>query len=168
MGLLKNKIFMKKLINYSLLFFVGILFISCSKDSSSPSVVGKWHFTANGAKGTGSTIVWTLNQENACELQSYSEFVSNGTLLDQYYSTDLTTGACVLYVNPTPNLSSTTWVRSGDDIIITYSDFSVTPTNVDTYKSRIVSLTDSEIITQNYDFNTNTTLIDSYSKAARR
>ncbi len=167
MGLLKNKIFMKKLINYSLLFFVGILFISCSKDSSSPSVVGKWHSTAYGAKGTGSTIVWTPIQDDACELQSYSEFVSNGTLLDQYYYTNLTTGACVLYVNPTPNLSSETWVRSGDDIVITYSDFSVTPTNVETYKARIVSLTDSEIITQNYEIN-NTTLRDSYYKAARR
>ncbi len=168
MGLLKNKIFMKKLINYSLLFFVGILFISCSKDSSSPSVVGKWHFTANGAKGTGSSIVWTLNQENACELQSYSEFVSNGTFLDQYYYTNLTTGACVLSVDPTPNSSSETWVRSGDDIVLTFTDFTVTPTNVDTFKVRIVSLTDSEIITQNYDLNTNTTLIDSYSKATRR
>ena len=73
---------MKKLINYSLLFVVAVLSISCSKDSSSPSVVGKWHFSANGAKGTGSTIVWTPNQDNACELQSYSEFVSNGTVSD--------------------------------------------------------------------------------------
>ena len=159
---------MKKLINYSLLFVVAALSISCSKDSSSPSLVGKWSFTAEGAKGTGSTIVWTPNSANACELQSYTEFVSNGTLSNQSYNTNPTTGACVLYVDPTPNSSSETWVRSGDDIIITYSDFSVTPTNVDTYKARIVSLTDSELIIQSYDFQTNLVLIDNYSKATRR
>ena len=159
---------MKKLINYSLLFVVAVLSISCSKDSSSPSVVGKWHFSANGAKGTGSTIVWTPNQDNACELQSYSEFVSNGTFLDQSYYTNPTTGACVLYVDPTPSSNSFTWLRSGDDIVLTISDFSVTPTNVDTFKARIVSLTDSELIFQDYDQTTQTNLIDSYSKATRR
>ena len=158
---------MKKLINYSLLFVVAVLSISCSKDSS-PSVVGKWHFAADGEKGTGNTIVWTPNQDDTCELQSYSEFVSNGTFLFQDYYTNPTTGACVLYVDPTPTSESFTWVRSGDDIVLTYSNFTVTPTDVDIFKIRIVSLTDSELITQNYDLNTNTTLIDSYSKATRR
>lgn len=156
---------MKKLINYSLLFVVAVLFISCSKDSS-PSLVGKWSFTADGEKGTGSTIVWTPNSADACELQSYTEFVSNGTFSNQSYNTNPSTGACVLYVDPTP--ISQTWVRSGDDLAITITDLSVTPPSVDTFKVHIMSLTDSELIIQEYDEITNTTLIDSYSKLSRR
>ena len=163
----QKKYFMKKLINYSLLFFVGILFISCSKDSSSPSLEGKWHFSASGAKGSGSTIIWTPNQENACESQSYSQLNSNGTILYQEYNTN-SSGACILYVDPNPNSTSETWVRSGDDLVITYSDFSVTPTDVNVYKEHIVSITDSELITQSYDMATNLVLIDSYSKLLRK
>jgi hypothetical protein len=159
---------MKKLINYSLLFVVAALSISCSKDSSSPSLVGKWSFTAEGAKGTGSTIVWTPISSNACELQSYTEFVSNGTFSDQSYNTNPTTGACELYVDPTPTSSSETWVRSGDDLVITFTDFTVTPSNVDTYKYHIVSLTDSELIFQFYDMQTNLVLTDGYAKLSRR
>ena len=158
---------MKKLINYSLLFFVGILFISCSKDSSSPSLEGKWHFSASGAKGSGSTIIWTPNQENACESQSYSQLNSNGTILYQEYNTN-SSGACILYVDPNPNSTSETWVRSGNDLVITYSDFSVTPTDVYVYKEHIVSITDSELITQSYDMATRLVLIDSYSKLLRK
>ena len=158
---------MKKLINYSLLFFFGILFISCSKDSSSPSVVGKWHFSANGAKGSGSTIVWTPNQDDACSLQSYTQLNSNGTISTQEYNTN-TSGVCELYVDPTPNSSSMTWVRNGDDLVITYSDFSVTPTDVSVSKEHIVSITDSELITQSYDMATNLVLTDSYSKLLRK
>ena len=159
---------MKKLINYSLLFVVAALSISCSKDSSSPSLVGKWGFTADGAKGTGSTIVWTPNSANVCDLQSYTEFVSNGTLSYQGYTTNPITGVCELYVDPTPTSSSETWVRSGDDLVITFTDFTVTPSNVDTYKSHIVSLTDSELIIQDYDQTTQTNLTDRYSKLSRR
>lgn len=160
---------MKKLINYSLLFAFAILSISCSKDSSSPSLVGKWHFTAEGAKGSGSTIVWaTITSTDACNSQNYTEFVSNGTLLNQEYETNPTTGACVLYVDPTPSSHSETWVRSGDDVTITYSDLSVTPAIVESFKARIVSLTDSELIVQQYNQMNQTTLVDIYSKATRR
>ncbi len=158
---------MKKLINYSLLFVIAVLSISCTKDSSSPSLVGKWSFTADGTKGTGSTIVWTPISSNACDIQNYTEFVSNGTVSGQSYYTN-STGACVLYVDPTPTSSSETWLRSGDDIVITTSDFTVTPTQVDTVKAHIVSLTDSELILQFYDFTTNTNLIDVYYKLSRR
>ena len=162
----QKKYFMKKLINHSLLFFVGILFISCSKDSSSPSLEGKWHFSASGAKGSGSTIIWTPNQEDSCESLTYTEFVSNGSIFYQEYYTNLSTGACVLYVDPNPTSHSETWVRTGDDVTITNNYFTV-PTTVYTFKAHIVSLTDSELIVQEYD-QTNVNLIDSYSKFSRR
>ena len=59
-------------------------------------------------------------------------------------------------------------MRSEDDIVITNSDFTVTPSQLDTFKSHIVSLTDSELILQFYDFTTNTNLIDVYYKLSRR
>ena len=159
---------MKKLINYSLLFVVAVLSISCSKDSSSPSLVGKWGFTADGAKGTGSTIVWTpSSNSDVCSLEDYMELNSNGTISYQEYITSNSTGGCVLYVDPTPTSHSETWVRSGDDFTITNNDFTTVPTTVSNFKAHIISLTDSELIVQEYD-QANVNLADSYFKFSRK
>ena len=158
---------MKKLINYSLLFVVAILSISCSKDSSSTSLVGKWHNTADGEKGSGSAVIWTpVFYTDECSLQDSMELNSNGTITYQEYTTNTSTGACSLYVDSNPNSYSQTWVRSGDDVTITDTDFTTTPNTVFTYKARIISLTDSELIIQEYD-DMNVNLADDYSKFSR-
>jgi hypothetical protein len=160
---------MKKIFNYSFLFIVAILSISCTKDTGSPSLSGKWHFTADGSKGSGTTIIWTpsTNSSNVCGLQDYMEFSSNGTLSTQEYVMNPSTGACELYVDFNPTSHSETWVRTGDDVTITNNDFTTTPTTVSTFKAHIMTLTDSELIVQEYDF-ANFNLIDSYSKFTRK
>jgi hypothetical protein len=139
--------------------FAAVVTLSCSKESA-PGLTGKWRFYANGAKGTGTTIVWEANTDDACEAQSFSQLNADGSTYFENYSINPITDECELADD---SLYTSTWVKEGDDLIVTYES----GTFVEEYKSRIVSLSSSELITQEYN-QAGTALIDSYSKLIRK
>ena len=140
--------------------FATVISLSCSKESA-PSLVGKWRFYEEGSKGTGSTIVWEANTDDACEAQSFSQLNADGSTYFENYSINPITDECELDDNS--QLYISTWVKEGDDLIVT-TEFGP---DVIEYKSRVVSLSSSELITQDYN-QAGTALIDSYSKLIRK
>ena len=153
---------MKK-INFLFGILVAVVMISCSKESNAPTMVGKWHFYSTGAKGSGSTIVWAANDDTPCEAQSFDQLNTDGSVYSEYYYNNVVTNACELQDNSQSPYTST-WRREGDDFIWTSIDHTSNPPTQYEYKSHIVSLTDSELIVQNYSGDV---LTDSYTKTIR-
>ncbi len=143
----------------------AVITLSCSKESA-PSVVGKWHFYTDGAKGSGTTIVWATNTDDACEAQSFEQYNADGSIYSESYSVNTQTNVCELQSNA-PSSFSSTWRKEGDDLIFTYVDDSTTPPTTGESKFHIVSLSGSELIGQVYDMD-NITLVDTYIKLIRK
>jgi PBP1b-binding outer membrane lipoprotein LpoB len=155
---------MKKL-SLILSVFAAVITLSCSKESA-PSVVGKWHFYSSGAKGTGSTIVWEANVDSPCEAQSFTQLNEDGSVYEENYFINIMTNACELQVN-SQSLYTYTWRRDGDDFIWTEINHSTNPATQDESKTHIVSLSETELIIQQYSSD-GTTLIDDYAKLIRK
>lgn len=145
--------------------FAAVITLSCSKESV-PSLVGKWRFYEEGSKGTGSTIVWEANTDDDCEAQSFFQLNSDGSMYNESYSTNPITSDCELY-DDSQSPYTQTWSKEGDDLIITLTDDSEVPPTESEFKSRVVSLSSSEVILQDYN-QAGTALIDSYSKLIRK
>jgi hypothetical protein len=143
----------------------AVITLSCSKESA-PSLVGKWRFYEEGIKGTGSTIVWEANTDDACEAQSFFQLNADGSIYQEYYDINPLTSDCELY-DDSQSPFTQTWRKEGDDIILTQIDNSVSPPTSSDNKAKIYSLSSSELILQQYN-QAGTTLIDSYSKLIRK
>jgi hypothetical protein len=143
----------------------AVITMSCSKESS-PGVTGKWRFYADGAKGAGTTIVWEANTDDDCEAQSFIQLNADGSIYQENYNLNPITSDCELYDDSQSPITQT-WSKDGDDIILSIVDNSEVPPVESEYKSRIVSLSSSELITQDYN-QAGTALIDSYSKLIRK
>ena len=159
---------MKKL-NLILGVFAAVITLSCSNNDKNVSVnlVGKWHFYSSGAKGSGSTIVWEANTDTPCEAQSFIQFNADGSVYEEIYFINIMTNACELQDN-SQSLYTYTWRRDGDDFIWTQINHSTNPaTQEDESKTHIVSLSETELIIQQYSSD-GTTLIDDYAKLIRK
>lgn len=158
---------MKKL-NLILGVFVAVIMLSCSNNDKNDSVnlAGKWHFYATGAKGSGTSIVWSTNNDTPCTAQSFYQLNPDGSLYSEVYYNNIMTNACELQDNSQSPYSST-WRRDGDDFIWTDINHSTNPATQSESKSHIVSLSDTELIVQGYDSD-GTTLIDDYAKLIRK
>ncbi len=154
---------MKK-ITLILSVIAAVITLSCSKESA-PSVVGKWHFYSAGAKGTGSTIVWEANTDDACDLQSFSQINADGSTYEEFYITNPITSACELYDDS--QLSVQTWRKEGNDLIYTTVDNSTNPPTTSEVKLFLVSVSGAELIVQEYN-QAGTMLDDSYFKFIRK
>lgn len=155
---------MKK-ITLILSVIAAVITLSCSKESA-PSVVGKWHFYSAGAKGTGSTIVWEANTDDACEEKDFFQFNADGSVYSESYNTNPVTSACELY-DDSQSPYTQTWSKEGDDLTLTLIDNSVSPPTSSDSKVKIYSLSSSELIVQGYN-QAGTTLIDEYTKLIRK
>jgi hypothetical protein len=154
---------MKKL-TLILSVIAAVVTLSCSKESE-PSIVGKWHFYAEGAKGNGTTIVWGANTDDDCEAQSFSQLNADGSTYYENYFINPITSDCELY----DDLQSytQTWRKVGNDIIFTTVDNSTNPPTTTEGKSFIVSVSGSELIVQEYN-QAGTMLDDIYFKLVRK
>ena len=154
---------MKK-ITLILSVIAAVITLSCSKESA-PSVVGKWHFYSAGAKGTGSTIVWEANTDDACDLQSFSQINADGSTYEEFYITNPITSACELYDDS--QFSVQTWRKEGNDLIYTTVDNSTNPPTTSEVKLFLVSVSGAELIVHEYN-QAGTMLDDSYFKFIRK
>ncbi len=154
---------MKK-ITLILSVIAALVTLSCSKESA-PSVVGKWHFYSSGAKGTGSTIVWEANTDDACDAQSFSQLNADGSTYEEFYITNPITSACELYDDS--QFSVQTWRKEGNDLIYTTVDNSTNPPTTSEVKLFLVSVSGAELIVQEYN-QAGTMLDDSYFKFIRK
>ena len=155
---------MKK-ITLILSVIAAVVTLSCSKESA-PGIAGKWHFYSSGAKGTGSTIVWEANTDDACDALSFFQLNANGSTYDEYYITNPITSACELY-DDSQSTDTQTWRKEGNDLIFTTVDNSTNPPTTTEGKSFIVSVSGTELILQEYN-QAETMLDDSYIKLIRK
>ncbi len=94
---------MKKVINLSTVFFISILFISCSSDddSSVESIVGKWQIEQMFKNNVSENI-------SECKKKSTLEFKDDTTFISTPYV--LFNGDCII-----DGISSGTWRDTGNN-----------------------------------------------------
>lgn len=129
---------MKKIILVFLAVFTLVSFFSsCSKDDSSPSIVGKWKISKNGVL-VNAVIDWTDVTPNACG-QDYTQFNADKTYGSEYNYND--GNGCQL------GNDSGTWNQEGGYLIV--------DSNVDSAtKVKIYSLTSAVLVIEILDQNT--------------
>ena len=109
----------KNILFFVLVIGISSIFVSCSKSDSnnSPSIVGKWEYSQEGEILNNQEVLTDYQNTSGCE-KDFVEFKSDNSFSDVNFN--LSGSVC------SPDITTGTYTQSGNSIITTSGNLSVT------------------------------------------